>query len=107
MKAFDCHIFVCENERDATNPRGCCASKGSKDFTAALKKLCSSSGTGGRRVRVNKAGCLDFCALGAVAVVYPEGTWYQGLTSQDAQEIYDSHILLGKPVERLMIKPSA
>jgi (2Fe-2S) ferredoxin len=27
-------------------------------------------------VRVNKAGCLDRCAAGPVAVVYPEGTWY-------------------------------
>jgi (2Fe-2S) ferredoxin len=77
--------------------------KGSKEFTAALKELCKGKSNNNRKVRINKAGCLDFCALGAVAVVYPEGIWYKGLTLQDAQEVYESHILNGVPVARLMI----
>jgi (2Fe-2S) ferredoxin len=101
MAIFETHVFVCENERDGSDPRGCCASRGAREFTKALKELCKKGGTAGKRVRVNKAGCLDFCAQGPVVVVYPEGVWYRGVTAGDAQEIYTEHILGGRPVERL------
>ena len=58
------------------------------------------------QVRVNKAGCLDRCAGGPVAVVYPEAVWYTFVDSADIDEIVDSHLLGGKPVERLRLPPS-
>ena len=61
------------------------------------------AGPGG--VRVNKAGCLDRCAGGPVAVVYPEGTWYTYVDKHDIDEIVDSHLIGGKPVERLLLAP--
>jgi (2Fe-2S) ferredoxin len=54
-------------------------------------------------VRVNKAGCLDHCANGPVMVVYPQGIWYSMIDTEDVAEIIDSHLVQGKPVERLMI----
>jgi (2Fe-2S) ferredoxin len=36
-------------------------------------------------------------------VVYPEGTWYTYIDEEDVDEIIDSHIINGKPVERLKI----
>jgi (2Fe-2S) ferredoxin len=39
-------------------------------------------------------------------VVYPEGVWYGGVTLADVDEIVDSHIVSGKPVERLMMRDS-
>ena len=36
-------------------------------------------------------------------VVYPEGVWYGGVKPEDVDEIIDSHILGGRPVERLRI----
>jgi (2Fe-2S) ferredoxin len=59
-----------------------------------------------KKVRVNKSGCLDQCAFGAVVVVYPEGTWYRGVTAADAQEVFEKHIVAGTPVERLLLKRS-
>jgi (2Fe-2S) ferredoxin len=103
MTIYDRHVFVCENERDGSDPRGCCASKGSRDFTRVLKDLCKKGGVGDQKVRVNKAGCFDICVQGAVVVIYPEGVWYRGVTTADAEEIYREHILLGRPVERLRI----
>jgi len=105
MSIYDKHIFVCENERDGNDPRGDCASRGAREFTKALKDLCKKNGTPGQRVRVNKSGCLDLCAQGCVVVIYPEGVWYRGVTSADAEEIYQEHILAGRPVERLRIPP--
>jgi (2Fe-2S) ferredoxin len=107
MSLYDFHVFVCENERAGTDPRGCCASRGAKEFTQKLKELVKTKGTQGRKIRVNKAGCLDLCAQGAVVVVYPEGVWYRGVTSADAEEIYSSHLLAGLPVERLRIPQRA
>ena len=59
------------------------------------------AGPGG--VRVNKAGCLDRCAGGPVAVVYPEAVWYTYVDQHDIDEIVDSHLKNGKLVERLLL----
>jgi (2Fe-2S) ferredoxin len=56
-------------------------------------------------VRVNKAGCLDRCAGGPVAVVYPEAVWYTYVDRNDLDEIVDSHLLQGRVVERLRLAP--
>ncbi|MBM3380832.1 MAG: (2Fe-2S) ferredoxin domain-containing protein [Betaproteobacteria bacterium] len=103
MSIYEKHVFVCENQRPEGDPRGCCASKGASAFTSALKQLVKDAGLS-KKVRVNKSGCLDQCAFGAVAVVYPEGTWYRGVTEKDALEVFEQHIRGGKPVERLLLK---
>ena len=54
------------------------------------------------KVRVNKAGCLDRCAAGPVAVVYPEAVWYTYVDDHDIDEIVESHLKNGKVVERLL-----
>jgi (2Fe-2S) ferredoxin len=53
-------------------------------------------------VRVNKAGCLDRCAGGPVAVVYPEGVWYTYVDTSDIDEIVESHLKNGQVVQRLV-----
>jgi (2Fe-2S) ferredoxin len=53
-------------------------------------------------VRVNKAGCLDRCAGGPVAVVYPEGVWYSYVDTTDIDEIVESHLKNGQVVQRLV-----
>jgi (2Fe-2S) ferredoxin len=52
---------------------------------------------------VNKAGCLDRCAGGPVAVVYPEGVWYSFVDNSDIDEIVRSHLRDGQVVERLVL----
>ena len=65
-----------------------------------LVKTAGLSGPG--QVRVNKAGCLDRCAGGPVAVVYPEAVWYSYVDKQDIEEIVESHLKKGQVVERLL-----
>ena len=58
--------------------------------------------SGPGEVRVNKAGCLDRCAGGPVAVVYPEGVWYTYVDQSDIDEIVASHLKNGQVVQRLV-----
>lgn len=102
MAKFERHLFVCINEREPGDPRGCCSSKGAADVAEALKRRAYERGLK-RIVRVNKAGCLDQCARGTTIVVYPEGVWYGGVTLADVDEIVERHLVGGEPVERLVI----
>ena len=59
---------------------------------------------GAGKLRVNKSGCLDRCELGPVAVVYPEGVWYRVFDRGDIDDIVESHLVGGVPVERLRLE---
>jgi (2Fe-2S) ferredoxin len=100
---FERHVFVCENQRPAGHPRGCCASRGGAGVKEALKEAIRARGLQGR-VRANSAGCLDACERGAAMVIYPEGVWYGGVTPADVPEIVESHLVGGRIVERLLIR---
>jgi (2Fe-2S) ferredoxin len=100
---FKYHIFICENLREASDPKGSCARKGSAEIRTALKDEIKKRGLRGV-VRANQSGCLDACEFGPSVVVYPEGIWYGGVRPEDVSEIIESHILNDKPVERLLIE---
>ena len=104
MARFTRHLFVCTNERGPDDPRGCCKAKGSEEVLSAFRARLHARGLK-RVVRANKAGCLDQCANGVTVVVYPEGVWYGHVTVEDVDEIVESHIAGGKPVERLVLSP--
>ena len=102
MSIFEHHIFVCENRRPAGHPKGCCAEKGSERIRSLFKEELKARGLKGT-VRANSAGCLDQCEHGVTVVVYPEATWYAGVTEADVVEIIDRHIVGGEPVARLLM----
>ena len=98
---FKQHIFFCLNERK--NNEACCAQQGAQDAFDHCKKRVKDLGLSGPgQVRVNKSGCLDRCAGGPVAVVYPEGVWYSYVDQADIDEIVESHLKNGQIVERLV-----
>ena len=105
MPAFEKHVFVCTNVRPEGHPRGCCGGKDGEAIRERLKTLVAQQGLKGR-VRVNSAGCLDQCEHGPTVVVYPEGVWYGFVTVADVDEVVSSHLVGGRPVERLRIAPS-
>ncbi|MBI5494720.1 MAG: (2Fe-2S) ferredoxin domain-containing protein [Deltaproteobacteria bacterium] len=104
MARFQRHAFVCENERDPANPRGCCKHKGGTELRLAMKKIVDEAGLKGC-VRVNVAGCLDACENGPVVVIYPEGIWYTVPTPADAEEVAREHLVGGRVVDRLLMQP--
>ena len=99
---FKKHVFVCLNERDPSDPRGDCMSKGAGDLLKKLKKAVKARGLD-EEVRANKSGCLDNCENGCSIVVYPEGVWYGHVKESDVDEIVDKHLVGGEPVERLRL----
>ena len=50
----------------------------------------------------SKVDCLRICEQGCIAVVYPEGTWYAGLTVEKLDRVIDEHLVHGRPVEELV-----
>ena len=96
------HIFFCSNKRDDGSP--CCQNHGAdamRDYAKKRVKELGLAGPGG--VRVNKAGCMDRCSEGPIAVVYPEGTWYSYADRDDVEEIVTEHLQNGRIVQRLKI----
>ncbi|MCP2503333.1 MAG: (2Fe-2S) ferredoxin domain-containing protein [Candidatus Poseidoniales archaeon] len=87
------HIFVCVNQRDDDNQKGCCSSKNSLEIMTKLKRMTKSSGR--KDIRVNKSGCLGNCEKGVSCVVYPEGVWYTIPNDEEAISKISNHILEG------------
>lgn len=103
MSYYERHVFFCLNKRDG---EAACADHDAEAGFARCKSQAKAAGLmGAGKVRVNKAGCLDRCAGGPVAVVYPEGTWYTYVDAHDIDEIVESHLKHGQVVERLLLPP--
>ncbi len=99
MPVYERHVFVC------TRGEWCPSVDGDGlGVQAALKAAVRASDLA-RRVRINHSGCFSQCGNGPMAVVYPDGVWYAALTPADAAEIVQSHLVDGKPVERLRFDP--
>ena len=99
------HIFFCLNERK--NGEACCAQHHAQEAFDRCKSQVKAQGLAGAgHVRVNKSGCLDRCAGGPIAVVYPEAVWYTYVDNQDIDEIVESHLKNGVVVERLLTPPN-
>lgn len=98
---FKRHIFFCLNERK--NGEVSCAQHNAQAAFDHCKNRVKELGLSGPgQVRVNKAGCLDRCSGGPVAVVYPEAVWYTYVDQADIDEIVQSHLKNGQVVQRLV-----
>ena len=102
------HIFMCTNVRPEGHPRGCCMARaaamgGVEKVRGYAREKARQLGIEG--IRLNAAGCLDRCEYGPNMVIYPEGVWYRYESTQDIDEILETHVKNGGRVERLMLQP--
>lgn len=103
MSYYKHHIFFCTNIReDGTQ---CCQQFNAKAMRDYAKQRTKELGIAGQKgkVRVNIAGCLNRCAEGPVAVVYPDDVWYTYVDQEDIDEIIEEHLVNGRIVKRLQI----
>ena len=54
------------------------------------------------KVTVNQVGCFGFCSQGPFVKIFPEDTLYRLVKLEDVEEIFETDILNGQIVERLL-----
>jgi (2Fe-2S) ferredoxin len=96
---FHRHVLICVGD-------ACCTAIGKDGAQAAwdalkdeLKARNLSLATGPTACYRTKVGCLRVCAGGPILVVYPEGTWYAGVTADRVPRLVQEHLIDGNPIE--------
>ena len=90
------HVLLCIGD-------ACCsADAGAKSWEVLkdeLKRRNLSLATGPTACYRTKVQCLRVCVSGPILVVYPEGTWYHGMTAERIPEFVETHLVNGQPIE--------
>ncbi|MFW5748486.1 MAG: (2Fe-2S) ferredoxin domain-containing protein [Chloroflexota bacterium] len=88
MKPIQRHILFCEGSD--------CKKKGSKKAYKHMKNALKAARQ--PMTRCSRTKCLGACKHAPVMVVYPDGTWYSGISDEQIIKlIVDMHIVNGQP----------
>ncbi|MFO0807775.1 MAG: hypothetical protein U0746_04055 [Gemmataceae bacterium] len=90
------HVFLCIGDKCCTDEVGQAAWEALK---RQLKDHNLSLSVGPNACYRTKVQCLRVCQDGPILVVYPEGTWYAGMTEERIPRFVQEHLIDGKPVE--------
>ena len=78
-----------------------CLSSNSLDIKGKFDELVAANNMGDK-VTVNTVGCFGFCSQGPFVKVLPENTLYRLVKVEDVEEIFNTDIVGGEVVERLL-----
>ncbi|HSQ54278.1 MAG TPA: hypothetical protein VLM40_00925 [Gemmata sp.] len=90
------HVFLCIGDACCTSEQGAASWEVLK---RELKDRNLSLATGPNACYRTKVQCLRICTGGPILVVYPEGTWYMGMTADRIPRFVQEHLVDGKPIE--------
>lgn len=80
---------------------GACITSGEKSVKHVLVEELAKNGIQDE-VQIIETGCMGACDLGAIVVVYLEGTFYQKVNVQNAGLIVSDHLVKGRTVPDLL-----
>ena len=78
-----------------------CLSSNSMDIKGKFDELVAANGMEDK-VSVNIVGCFGFCSQGPFVKIFPEDTLYRLVKIEDVEEIFNTDIIGGEIVERLL-----
>ncbi len=82
-----------------------CRANGSPKVAEALREAIAAAKLDAAVVPEIKAtGCPGFCSRGPLVILQPSGIFYQHVKPEDAEEIVQTSLVEGKPLERLLYK---
>lgn len=97
MPQYEKHVFIC------TYGPYCWFDGDTDSLFRRLKRRVADAGLRDT-IRINRSGCLNQCGHGPMIVVYPEAVWYGNVQPDDVDEIFEQHLCLNQPVERLRLQ---
>jgi (2Fe-2S) ferredoxin len=84
-----------------------CLANGARKVSDAFRSALDEAGIQAKVVTgVKTTGCHGFCSRGPLVIIRPQGLFYQRVKAEDVQEIVQSTLGEGKPVERLLYQGS-
>ena len=97
MDLIRSHVMVCGGTG--------CTSSNSAAVIAEFEKQLVEKGLD-KEVKVVRTGCFGLCEAGPVVIVYPEGSFYAHVTTENVTKIVDEHLIKGRIVKELLYKGS-